>query len=136
MCQRTCTPLCGVIGVILGLIVGGVVGVLFNFELLPGFVALLPTVLALGAGALVLLLVGLAAAVCRPDCTLADCLDSVGIKLAAGAIGTIAGALLSLLFAGGTLFTLQLILAAITAFFVTYLAVQVVCFVLCITRRL
>lgn len=136
MCQRTCTPLCGVLGVILGLIVGGVVGVLFNFELLPGLVALLPTVLALGAGTLVLLLVGLAVAACRPGCTLADCLETAGTKLAAGAIGTVAGALLSLLFAGGTPFTLQLILAAFTAFFVTYLAVQIFCFVLCITRSL
>ncbi len=136
MYQRNCTPLCGVIGVILGVIVGVAIGVLFNFELLPGLVAVLPTVLALGAGTLVLLLVGLAAAAYRTDCTLADCLETAGTKLAAGAIGTVAGALLSLLFAGGTLFTLQLILAAITAFFVTYLAVQVFCFVLCITRRL
>ena len=133
MCQRSCTPVCGVVGILLGVIVGAVVGVLFNFELLPGFVALLPTVLALGAGVLALLLIGLVAT-CRSGCAVGPCIEAVGAKLAIGAIGTISGALLSLLFAGGTLVTLQIILAAVTAFFVTYLAVLIICFVLCATR--
>lgn len=133
MCQRSCTPVCGVVAILLGVIVGAVVGVLFNFGLLPGFFAVLPTILALGAGTLALLLIGLVAT-CRSGCTVGDCLEAAGTKLAVGAIGTIGGALLSLLFAGGTLFTLQIILAAVTAFFITYLAVQILCFVLCATR--
>ena len=91
----------------------------------------------MGAGALVLLLIGLSAAACRPDCcALANCLKSAGATLAIGGLGTVAGALLSLLLVGCRLFVLQCILAEITVFFVTYLAVQVFCFILCLTRRL
>lgn len=66
----------------------------------------------------VLLLIGLSAATCRPDCcALANCLKSAGATLAIGGLGTVAGALLSLLLVGCRLFVLQCILAEITAFF-------------------
>ncbi len=129
---NTCSTPCGVLGLIFGLLAGIGTGLLFFYEQIPGFATVLPTVLILGAVALALLLIGLAAA-CRPNCAFTACLAQSGVRLLVGSLGTVAAALLFSVF---TLFTLQLILAALTAFFAAYLAVQIVCFVLCVVRRL
>ena len=129
---RTCTSPCGVIGVVLGLLVGIGTGVLFFYEQVPGLAAALPVVLVLGAAALGLLLVGLGVA-CRNGCPLTVCLATHGVRLLVGALGTVIAALLFSVF---TLFVVQLVLAALVAFFASYLAVQLVCFITCVVRRL
>lgn len=134
MCRRSSCSVCGTIGLIVGLLVGIGVGVLFFYELLPGLAAVLPIVLTLGAVALALLLIGLVAA--RPSSVAAACLADNGNRLLAGALGTVVSVLAALLFSTGTLFILQLVLTAVAAFFTAYLAVQIVCFVTCVTRCL
>ncbi len=129
---RSCSTPCGVVALIFGLLAGVGAGVLFFYEQIPGFAAAVPTVLVLGAVALGLLLVGLAVACCT-GCPVTACLAEHGTRLLVGALGTVAAALLFPVFA---LFAVQLVLAALVAFFAVYLAVQLICFVLCVVDRL
>ena len=136
MCCRTRGSLCNTIGLIVGLFVGIGAGLLFNYELLPGLTTVLPIVLAAGAIAAVTALVGLGLAAYDPNTVLTTCLAQHGGRWLAGALGTVVGVILLLLFTTPTLFTLQLVLVAATAFFFAYLLVQVVCTVTCILRGL
>lgn len=129
---RSCSSSCGVLSLIFGLIAGIGTGVLFYYEQIPGFAAAVPTALILGAVALGLLLVGLGS-VCCTSCPLSACLAEHATRLLVGALGTVVAALLFPVFA---LFAVQLVLAALVAFFAVYLAVELVCFTLCITQRL
>ncbi len=133
MCRSRCS-LCNTIGLVLGVLVGVGVGLLFNYELLPGLTAVLPILLLTGAVAIVLLLIGLWSTACRSGCAAAACLTQNSGRWLTGALGTFVGALLLLLLPA--LFGLQLVLAAVTAFFLTYLLVQVVCTVTCIQSTL
>lgn len=134
MCCRSRCSLCNTIGLVLGVLVGVGVGLLFNYELLPGLTAVLPIFLLIGAVATVLLLIGLWTTACRPACPAAACLVQNGGRWLTGALGTFVGALLLLLLPA--LFGLQLVLAAVTAFFLAYLLVQIVCTVTCVTDTL
>ncbi|MBR2407035.1 MAG: hypothetical protein IKB04_08390 [Clostridia bacterium] len=129
---RTCNGVCNTVGLIVGALVGIGAGLLFFYEQLPGFAAAVPALFVLGAVTLGVLLVGLSMASCRAGCAFADCLVDAGVRLTVGALGTVITAWLFPVF---TLFTVQLILAALLAFFATYLTVQLVCFVACLTRR-
>ena len=125
---RSCFSSCGAVALIFGLLAGVGTGVLFFYEQIPGFAAAVPTVLVLGSVALGLLLVGLGAT-CGTGCPFAVCLAEHSTRLLVGALGTVTAALLFPVF---TLFAVQLVLAALVAFFAVYLAVQLVCFVLCV----
>ena len=128
---RSCNPVCGLIGAIIGAVVGVGIGLLFFYEQIPGLAAALPTVAGFGITALAALIVGAAVASFCPNGGLADCLAENGVRLLIGSLGT---ALAAWLFGLFTLFTVQLILAAIAAFFATYLLVQIACFATCLVR--
>ena len=134
MCCRSRCSLCNTIGLVLGVLAGVGVGLLFNYDLLPGLTAAIPVLLITGAAATVLLLIGLWATACRPACSAAACLVQDGGRWLTGALGTFVGALLLLLLPA--LFGLQLVLAAVTAFFLAYLLVQIACTVTCVADTL
>ena len=136
MYRRTCFCLCDVVGIILGVLAGVAAGLLFNAELLVGLAAVIPIVFGIGAAVLALLLIGLTTAACNCGCTCTECLAGSGTRLLVGALGTVAGTLLFLLFSTGTLFILQVVLVALVAFFLVYLLVQLVCYVVCQTQRI
>ncbi len=133
---RSCSALCGTVGLIVGVLAGIGAGLLFFYELLPGLATVLPITLTLGAVATALLLVGIAVAGVRPNTVMAACLAANGNRLLAGALGTVVSTLTLLVFNTGPLFNLRLVLVSVVALLLAYLAVQIVCFVTCVTRRL